>query len=90
MGDEEYVPHFDRLGTTRRVLGHVTDEPHFGFPRNTVERLQIELAEDPHTEFEAGDDVQPHLAALVDAKLLKQREDGSFEVTDAGRTELDS
>jgi hypothetical protein len=48
--EDDYEPCFDRASTTRRVLGHVTDEDHVNRgPRNTVERLAKELSEDPYT-----------------------------------------
>lgn len=90
-GDVSYEPNFDPLGTTRRVLGHITDEDHVGRgPRNTVERLTQELAEDPFTavEFNEVGAVQSHLDALEQAGLVAKRDDGSYEVTEAGQTEL--
>lgn len=86
----EYEPIFDRDGTTRRVLGHVTDEEHLGRgPRNTHARLVQELAEDPHTIY-MGDEQEMHeyIVDLLDAGLLEQRGDGTLHVTDAGRYEL--
>lgn len=105
---EDYEPHFDRSGTTRRVLGHITDEDHVGRgPRNTTERLAVELAEDPNTRIfpasTAGDAtdehegieaydpatvVQEHLDELLAAGLIAARDDGAYEVTEAGRVEL--
>lgn len=88
---DDYEPRFDRVGTTRRVLGHVTDEDHAGRgPRNTLDRLVVELAEDPHTDIgpDAPDDVRHHLDLLVDAGLLVQRPDNTYEVTDDGMYEL--
>lgn len=88
---EDYEPHFDRLGTERRVLGQITDDDHVGRgPRNTVERLSVELAEDPYTaiEFNEEDAVQGHLDALEEAGLVEKREDGTYGVTEAGLTEL--
>lgn len=88
---EDYEPHFDRLGTERRVLGHITDEDHVGRgPRNTPERLALELAEDPYTaiEFDELGVVQGHLDALEEAGLVEKREDGTYGVTEAGLTEL--
>jgi hypothetical protein len=87
--EEEYEPKFDRLSTTRRVLGHVTDEDHVGMgPRNTPERLAYELAGDPYTNFDQGDDVQEHLDDLEAAGLVQKREDGTYAVTEAGTYEL--
>lgn len=86
-----YEPHFDPTGTTRRVLGHVTDEDHVGRgARNTVERLTVELAEDPYTaiEFNERDVVQNHLDELEKAGLVARRQDDTYEVTEAGMVEL--
>jgi hypothetical protein len=89
-----YEPHFDRMGTHRRVLGHITDEDHVGRgPRNNPERLGLELGEDPFTAIE-GDplEVQPvvqkYLDELVVAGLVEPREDGTYVVTEAGQIEL--
>jgi hypothetical protein len=99
----DYEPHFDRSGTTRRVLGHVTDDEHVGRgPRNTVKRLFEELEEDPHTRtFKTNvtddgvervpfveQDVQDHLDKLTEAGLLEKRDDGTYGVTRAGVVEL--
>jgi hypothetical protein len=96
----DYEPNFDRGGTTRRVLGHVTDEDHANRgPRNTEERLARELTEDPYTPriHEAADgdedytpleEVQGHVRKLVDAGLLERREDGTLAVTREGHVEL--
>jgi hypothetical protein len=88
---EGYQPRFARDGATRRVLGHVTDEEHVGRgPRNTPERLARELMEDPFSPFEKNDpdNILAHLQALQKAELVELREDGTYGVTDAGRTEL--
>lgn len=88
---EDYEPHFERTGTTRRVLGHITDEDHVGRgPRNTTARLAQELAEDPYTAISDGQDdqVQAHLDDLEGAGLVEVRDDGTYEVTEAGRVEL--
>jgi winged helix-turn-helix protein len=85
---EPYEPKFDRLGTHRRVLGHVTDEDHVGRgPRNTAARLNQELAEDPYTEFDRDDDVQEYLDDLEANGLISQQE-GTYKVTEAGQYEL--
>jgi hypothetical protein len=87
---EDYKPKFDRLSTERRVLGHITDEGHVGRgPRNTAERLAVELHEDPYTEY-GGDqqEMQDYLDSLEQAGLILGRGDGTYEVTDDGRTEL--
>ena len=86
---EDYEPHFDRTGTTRRVLGFITDEEHMGRARNTVAVLADDLADDPYTavEHREQDAVQNHLDALEEAGLVEQN-DGVYSVTDAGRTEL--
>ena len=88
---ENFEPKLDRLGTERRVLGQITDDDHVGRgPRNTVERLAIELAEDPFTaiEFNEADVVQGHLDTLEDAGLIEKRDDGSYGLTEAGFVEL--
>ena len=88
---EGYESHFDPAGTTRRVLGHITDEDHVGRGgRNTTARLAQELAEDPFTAIGGGQDdqVQKHLDDLVEAGLVEERDDGTYGVTDAGRVEL--
>jgi hypothetical protein len=87
---DDYEPKFARVGTTRRVLGHITDDDHMGRgARNTLARLVQELAEDPNTTY-AGDvgDMREYLEALEEAELISRREDGTFVVTDAGRYEL--
>lgn len=86
----DYEPKFERVGTTRRVLGHITDDDHIGRgPRNTLDRLVQELAEDPHTIY-AGDvhQMRIYIRDLLDAGLVAEREDGTLHVTDAGRYEL--
>lgn len=73
-------------------------------PRNTLAALTYDLMRDPHTTHppepngrlevdgrtveEVAETVLGYLTALIDAGLVEQREDGSFEVTDAGRDEL--
>ena len=85
---EVYEPNFDRLGMHRRVLGHVTDLDHVGRgPRNTAERLNQELAEDPFSEFHHGDDSQEYLDDLEAHGLVTQT-DGVYELTEAGQHEL--
>lgn len=85
---DDYEPHFDRMGTHRRVLGHVTDLDHVGRgPRNTAARLQQELEEDPYTNINEGDDVQEYLDDLEAAGLLS-KEDDRYVVTEAGHIEL--
>jgi hypothetical protein len=89
--DEVYEPVLDRLGTERRVLGHITDMDHAGRgPRNTAERLALELAEDPNTaiEYDEQDAVQGHLDALEEAGLVEKRDDDTYAITDAGFVEL--
>lgn len=90
---EDYEPHFDRSGTARRVLGHITDEDHVGRgPRNTLDRLHQELAEDPHTRIEGdaagAQRVDELLGELIAAGLVQPRDDGTLEVTEDGRVEL--
>lgn len=86
----DYDPKFDRMGVTRRVLGHITDEDHVGRgPRNEAARLAVELSEDPNTpgafDVEA---IQEHLDKLEEAGLVKQRATGAYSVTRAGTVEL--
>jgi hypothetical protein len=87
---DDYELKFEREGTTRRVLGHVTDEDHIGRgPRNTHARLVQELAEDPHTIYTGDEDeMREYILALVKAGLLDQHDDGTLHVTDQGRNEL--
>jgi DNA-binding transcriptional ArsR family regulator len=88
---EDYEPVLDRLGTERRVLGHISDEDHVGRgPRNTVARLAQELAEDPNTavEFDEDDVIQEHLNTLEEAGLIERRKDATYGITDAGYTEM--
>jgi len=75
-------------------------------PRNTLAALTYDLMRDPHTTHppepngrlevdgrtveEIAQTVLEHLTALIDAGLVEQRDDESYAVTDAGRTELDS
>ena len=91
LDDPDFKPVLDRLSTERRVLGHISDEDHMGRgPRNTAERLALELAEDPHTavEFDEEAVVQGHLDTLVDAGLIELRDDDTYALTEAGFTEL--
>src|SRR5215472_6506246 len=69
---EDYEPHFDRLSTERRVLGHITDDEHVRGPRNTIDQLDVELTEDPHTRYD-GDKgkLADMLEMLVDAGLVE-------------------
>jgi hypothetical protein len=96
-----YEPKFDRLGLTRRVLGHITDEDHVGRgPRNTAARLDQELDEDRNTPYRKNVPdpenpeavvplkVQEHLDKLVEAGLVEKRDDDTYAVTEAGITEL--
>lgn len=88
---EDYEPVLDRLGTERRVLGQISDEDHVGRgPRNTVERLSLELAEDPYTavEYDEQDEVQRLLDTLEEAGLIEKREDDTYGLTEAGFVEL--
>jgi hypothetical protein len=86
---EGYEPQFERSGTERRVLAHITDEDHVGRgPRNTIERLQEELEEDPNTAISVGDGVRPYLDELKAAGLVVESDDGVYSVTDAGQVEL--
>ena len=80
---------FARLSTERRVLGFITDEDHAGRgPRNTVERLSFELAQDEYTHYAGNfDQMQGYLDALEEAGLAEQT-DGVYAVTEAGRVEL--
>lgn len=86
---EGYEPKFDRLGTQRRVLAFITDEDHMGRgPRNTVERLSLDVSEDPYTRYAGNfDQMQGYLQELEEAGLVAQT-DGVYSVTDAGMTEL--
>jgi hypothetical protein len=88
---EGYEPVLDRLSVERRVLGHITDEHHAGRgPRNTFARLDQELGEDPHTDYEEGnvDRLDAMLAELIDEGLVEERDNGTYGLTDAGFTEL--
>ncbi len=86
---EDYEPHFDRLSVERRVLGHVTEDDHVGRgPRNTIDRLRLELEEDPNTRYGGSvEQLQDYLDALEEAGLVEQA-DGVYAVTEAGRVEL--
>lgn len=86
---EDYEPKFDRLSTERRVLGHVTDDDHVGRgPRNTVDRLALELQEDPNTRYGGNvEQLQGYLDDLEEAGLIEQS-DGVYTVTGDGQTEL--
>jgi hypothetical protein len=87
--DAPYDPKFDRLGTHRRVLGHINDLDHVGRgPRNTPARLDQELAEDPNTNFNEGDSSQEYLDDLEADGLVQKRDDGTYALTDAGTYEL--
>jgi hypothetical protein len=91
LDDPDFEPVLDRLSTERRVLGHITDEDHMGRgPRNTTERLALELAEDPNSavEFDEEGAVQDMLDTLVEAGLIEQRDDGTYALTELGFTEL--
>ena len=74
-------------------------------PRNTLAALTYALMRDPNTTRPVGRPkldidgatleqvatlVDEHLQRLVAAGLAAQREDGSFELTEAGHTELAS
>ncbi len=86
---EDYEPHFDRMGTTRRVLAFITDEEHLGTVRNTPEALAQELNDDPYTNYDGDpEELQEYLDKLVEAGLVNARDDGTYEVTQAGRVEL--
>jgi hypothetical protein len=87
---EDYEPHFDRASIQRRVLGYITDDDHVGRgPRNTADRLNQELDEDPFSPYVADDDdVQAYLDELVEAGLVEDRGDGTYGVTEPGRIEL--
>jgi hypothetical protein len=86
---EGYEPHFDPEGTTRRVLGFISDDLHLGRPRNTLAVLAEDLADDPNSVVEHNEDeaIQTHLDKLVDAGLVEES-DGIYSVTQAGRVEL--
>lgn len=86
----DYEPKFDPLSVERRVLGHVTDDDHVGRgPRNTPERLALELQEDPFSRFAGNlDQMQGYLQSLESAGLVHKRDDGTYEVTEAGHIEL--
>lgn len=94
---EDYQPRFDRLGTARRVLGHVTDEVDVDAlgPRNTLAAISHGLLTDANTreisnmspELAAAE-TQGHLDKLVEAGLLVRRGDESYELTDDGLIEL--
>ena len=86
---EDYEPHFERTGPTRRVMGFITDEEHMGRPRNTLEAIADDLADDPNSPFGHGQDdqVQEHLSELEEAGLVEQREDGTWALTEAGLVE---
>lgn len=86
----DYEPHFERTSTERRVLGHITDEDHVGRgPRNTAERLELELSEDPNTQYGGNSEqLQGYLDSLEQAGLIEKHDDGTLSVTEAGVTEL--
>jgi hypothetical protein len=91
-----YEPKFPRLSTTRRVLGHVTDEVDQSAlgPRNTLTALAYALWRDDNTPEIGGElsdatvATKEHLDQLVGAGLVEDRGDGSYGVTDAGWVEL--
>jgi DNA-binding transcriptional ArsR family regulator len=88
---EGYEPHFERTGTTRRVLAFVTDQEHLGRPRNTVEVIAEDMGSDPFSAIDGSlDVVQKHLDQLAEAGLAEQRDDGTWAVTEAGLTELEN
>jgi hypothetical protein len=72
------------------VLGHITDADHVGRgPRNTLERLVQELAEDPYTDYHGNEgEMLMYLDALEAADLIEQREDATYALTVAGLYEL--
>jgi hypothetical protein len=87
---ENFEPVLDRLSTERRVLGHISDEDHVGRgPRNTVDRLAQELAEDPNTavEYDEQGAVQGYLDTLEEEGLVEQT-NGVYSLTELGFTEL--
>jgi hypothetical protein len=91
LAQDDYEPEFERLSVERRVLGHITDQEHVGRgPRNTVERLAQELAEDPWTDIGFGqeDSVQEYLNDLETHGLIEKRADGTYALTEAGEIEL--
>lgn len=69
-------------------LARNPDSPHVNKPSSTLVKLlqgaELGLAEDATAEGQ----VRRYLAALADAGLVAEREDGSYELTDAGRHEL--
>lgn len=87
---EDYEPHFERNGTTRRVLVFMTDEEHMGRPRNTAEVIAEDMADDPNSAVESNETaaIQKHLDQLAAAGLAEEREDGTWAVTEAGEVEL--
>jgi hypothetical protein len=99
---DDYEPVFDRDGTTRRVLGHITDqEDAFATmgagtaPRNTVSALTIALMRDENTPGVSADDmaeaaqrVEADVAELIEAGFVVERDDGTLELTDDGLVEL--
>jgi hypothetical protein len=87
---EDYEPHFNRLGIHRRVLGHITDSEHVGRgPRNTLDRLVVEVAEDPFSNYDGNRNEMAHfLDELTKAGLIGQRADETYMITAAGRVEL--
>lgn len=87
---EDYEPHFERNGTTRRVLAFITDEKHVGRSRNTVEVIAEDMADDPNSAVESNETatIQKHLDQLAAAGLAEEREDGTWAVTEAGEVEL--
>jgi hypothetical protein len=86
---ESFEPVLDRLSIQRRVLGFITDEDHLSRgPRNTVERLALELEEDEFTNYAGNfEQMQGYLDELEEAGLVQQA-DGVYTLTDLGFTEL--
>lgn len=84
-----FAPLFPRLGTHRRVLGHVTpevDRTAYG-PRNTLPALTYALVRDDETDISYPEQIPQYLADLVQAGLLTEA-DGTYTVTDRGWQEL--
>lgn len=84
-----YEPRFPRISTTRRVLGHITEEldrTDLG-PRNTLPALTFALIADDHTDIHYPEQVPPFLDDLVEAGLASEL-DGVYTVTEAGQREL--
>ena len=90
LDDPDFKPVLDRFSVERRVLGHVSDEDHMGRgPRNTVERLALELSEDPYAKYAGNfDQMQAYLDDIEEAGLIEKRDDDTYALTEAGFTEL--